>query len=208
MHLDNINCPLTLELFRDCPNVELLSLRCNYLRGIPPEIGRMSKLKKLFLTNNCLQNRSIPYTLTFCKKLEELYLDHNLLDALPGFLIDMDSLKTVHRHGNHNYFKATFMWYHTDINDRILEAPGWSFAGLQDTEDQRERVEEGEETRAQENKLRELEHSLEFLCIKSIISSRTNFLSASAAIPPRLQAKISELCDKVCTLFFSLPTRL
>ena len=28
------------------------------------------------------------------------------------------------RHGNHNYFKATFMWYHTDINDRILECPG------------------------------------------------------------------------------------
>ncbi len=26
----------------------------------------------------------------------------------------------VYRHGNHNYFKATFMFYHTDIYDRIL----------------------------------------------------------------------------------------
>ena len=47
-------------------------------------------------------------------------LDNNLLDALPGFLLKMVSLETVHRHGNHNYFKSTFMWYHTDVNERIL----------------------------------------------------------------------------------------
>ena len=41
--------------------------------------------------------------------MEELYLDHNLLDALPGFLLSMSSLKTVHRHGNHNYFKVRHM---------------------------------------------------------------------------------------------------
>ena len=26
----------------------------------------------------------------------------------------------IHRHGNHNYFKSTFMWYHTDVTGRIL----------------------------------------------------------------------------------------
>ena len=35
----------------------------------------------------------------------------------------MKSLETVHRHGNHNYFKSTFMWYHTDVNGRILPLP-------------------------------------------------------------------------------------
>ena len=49
--------------------------------------------------------RSIPYTLDFCRKLKEIYLDNNLLDALPSVLLSMTSLKTVHRHGNHNYFK-------------------------------------------------------------------------------------------------------
>ncbi len=71
----------------------------------------------------CLRS-SIPSTLTFCPALSELYLDHNLLDALPGFLLRMSELDVVHRHGNHNYFKSTFMWYHTDVNNRILEDPG------------------------------------------------------------------------------------
>ena len=95
-----------------------MSLKYNNLEWIPPDIGRLSKLERLHLTNNRLQNRSIPFTLTFCKFLKELYIDNNLLDALPGFLLTMSQLSTVHRHGNHNYFKATFMWYHTDVNDR------------------------------------------------------------------------------------------
>ena len=84
----------------------------------------MTNLEHLSLTNNKLQNKSIPYTLTFCRKLKILLLDNNLLDALPGFLLKMSSLETVHRHGNHNYFKSTFMWYHTDVTERILEIPG------------------------------------------------------------------------------------
>ena len=113
LHLDNITSSrcdtdslLPKELFKHCPNVTVLSLRSNYLRSLPPDIGRLKRLTKLCLTNNSLENGSIPYTLTFCSELSELYLDNNLLDALPGFLLDMPSLTTVHRHGNHNYFKV------------------------------------------------------------------------------------------------------
>ena len=84
----------------------------------------MRSLEQLMLTNNKLQNKSLPHTLTFCSKLHNLMLDNNLLDALPGFLLKMSSLETVHRHGNHNYFKSTFMWYHTDVNERILAICG------------------------------------------------------------------------------------
>lgn len=100
--------------------MRVLSLKYNNLEWIPPDVGRLSCLERLSLTNNRLQNKSIPHTLTFCHCLKELYLDNNLLDALPGFLLDMPQLCTVHRHGNHNYFKATFMWYHTDVNDRYV----------------------------------------------------------------------------------------
>merc|ERR1719318_2490976 len=31
-----------------------------------PDIGRLSKLERLFLTNNKLQNKSIPFTIAFC----------------------------------------------------------------------------------------------------------------------------------------------
>ena len=95
-------------------------MKYNYLDRIPPDIGQMSNLEHLALTNNKLQNKSLPYTLTFCHRLRTLLLDNNLLDALPGFLLKMPLLETVHRHGNHNYFKSTFMWYHTDVNERIL----------------------------------------------------------------------------------------
>ena len=102
--------PLPKEIFTFCVNTKVLSLRNNYLECLPSDIGRMSKLCKLYLTNNRLQNSGIPYTLQFLKELNELYLDNNLLDALPSYLLTMKSLKTVHRHGNHNYFKSTFMW--------------------------------------------------------------------------------------------------
>ncbi len=82
-------CRLPTELFRHCPNVEVLSLRNNYLESLPPDIGRLKRLKKLFLTNNRLQNRSLPHALVFCTSLCDLYLDHNLLDALPGFLLQV-----------------------------------------------------------------------------------------------------------------------
>lgn len=106
--------------------MRVLSLKYNNLEWIPPDVGRLGCLERLSLTNNRLQNKSIPHTLTFCRRLKELYLDNNLLDALPGFLLDMPQLCTVHRHGNHNYFKATFMWYHTDVNDRYVLNSGIS----------------------------------------------------------------------------------
>ncbi|CAH1792032.1 unnamed protein product [Owenia fusiformis] len=114
---------LPTEVFK-CRSVRSLSLKYNYLDRIPPDIGRMVSLEYLALTNNKLQNKAIPQTLIFCSRLHTLLLDNNLLDALPGFLLQMPSLRTVHRHGNHNYFKSTFMWYHTDVNERILPVSG------------------------------------------------------------------------------------
>ncbi|KAI5748212.1 hypothetical protein M8J77_023112 [Diaphorina citri] len=123
IHLDGIfkfydRSSLPLEIFK-CDTVEVLSLKSNSLTSLPPDIGRLTNLRVLCLTDNCLQNASIPFTLTFCKNLTHLYLDNNLLDALPGFLLSMPQLDTVYRHGNHNYFKSTFMWYHSDIHARI-----------------------------------------------------------------------------------------
>lgn len=98
-----------LQLF-NCPNLKVLSLKYNFLESLPACIGRLQKLEYLGLTGNRLQNYAIPRSLVFCRNLRVLLLDDNLLDALPGFLLQMPSLQTVHRHGNHNYFKATFMW--------------------------------------------------------------------------------------------------
>ncbi len=141
----------------------------------------MSKLKKLHLTNNRLQNRSIPYTLAFCGQLQELYLDDNLLDALPSVLLRMPTLTTVHRHGNHNYFKSTFMWYHTDLTGRILPSnpsseADYSPAFVQNVE-QYELV------------------NLQNIAARAIIASRINFYAAE--IPYRLKNYISDMVNSV-----------
>jgi len=174
MNLDNVfrfgdATHLPKELFR-CINLKTLSLRHNFLDVVPPDIGRLWKLERLFLTNNKLQNKSIPFTIAFCMNLTELYIDNNQLDALPGIFLCLDSLERVHRHGNHNYFKATFMWYHTDVNDRILECPGTPSVHLQSP------------------------RSLQHLCGLSVIKSRKNFY-ISQEIPSRIKDYISSLCE-------------
>ena len=86
-------------------------------------------------------------------------LDNNLLDALPGFLIKMRSLETVHRHGNHNYFKSTFMWYHTDVNERILSICGSNDFMPREPE------------------------TLQFWAAKAVIGSKINYFTDNAVAP-------------------------
>ncbi|XP_064484538.1 uncharacterized protein LOC135397119 [Ornithodoros turicata] len=166
---------LPRELFH-CPSVRVLSLRSNFLDRLPADVGCLQHLESLALTHNRLHNGSIPFTLSFCRNLRVLLLDNNLLDALPGFLLDMHSLHTVHRHGNHNYFKATFMWYHTDINSRILAVTP-------------SKAESHNGFRNSRVPLTLLEQSA-----RAVVASKTDFF-APGKLPPRLR-------DYVCDRYF------
>ena len=95
-------------------------------------------------------------------------LDNNLLDALPGYLLKMPSLETVHRHGNHNYFKSTFMWYHTDVNERILAVSGTIDFMPHEPE------------------------SLQFWAAKAVMGSKVNFY-ADCCVTPVLKDYISDI---------------
>lgn len=158
------------QIFK-CANVTHLSLKYNSLDHLPADIGRMKKLEYLALTNNKLQVNAIPYTLTFCTKLKTILLDNNLLDALPGFLLSMPSIETVYRHGNHNYFKATFMWYHTDVNYRIIPVGGFGVATSK------------------------VPASLQFWAAKSVIGLKIDFYNNSS-IADILKNYLSELYSK------------
>ncbi|XP_075222831.1 uncharacterized protein LOC142325234 isoform X2 [Lycorma delicatula] len=155
------------KLFR-CTNVKILSLKHNFMTSLPADIGRMRNLEHLILTNNLLTVKAIPQTLTFCSSLTHLFLDNNHFDALPGFLLDMAHLKTVRRHGNHNYFKSTFIWYHHNLNERVLKVND-------------------------EKKLAQTifqPPSLEMLAIQSVISARDNFFRPGY-LPDTLQDYIA-----------------
>ena len=100
------------------------------------------------------------------------------LDALPSILLRIPSLKKVHRHGNHNYFKSTFMWYHTDVTGRILP-----------TNPAQEDV---------RNMLPPVTFepiNLQNICSKAIIASRVNFYRAE--IPYRLKIHIGDMINYV-----------
>ncbi|CAL1534030.1 unnamed protein product [Lymnaea stagnalis] len=171
---------LPREIFR-CQNVKYLSLKYNSLEYLPCDIGRLANLEYLALTNNKLSVWSLPYSLTFLTRLHTLYLDNNLLDALPGFLPFLPALETVHRHGNHNYFKSTFMWYHTDVNLRIIPVACEAQAYCK-------------------------HESLQFWAAKAIIGSKLNFFQ-DPNIVPVLKDYISDIyrlfhichhCNKAC----------
>lgn len=89
----------------------------------------------------------------------------------------MPALRTVHRHGNHNYFKATFMWYHTDVNERILPEPGEEEEEDDDLSPSEGRKDGGETSQRKVKKqnctgIRMAKGSLQYLAAYSIVSSR------------------------------------
>ncbi|MBS0537034.1 MAG: leucine-rich repeat domain-containing protein [Proteobacteria bacterium] len=79
---------------------------------MPPEVGRLTKLKKLSLKRNFLtelppQIAQMVCRTAMCKlfisiqaSLEELDLSENALASLPDELLQMDNLKVIILHGN------------------------------------------------------------------------------------------------------------
>ncbi len=141
------------------------------------------------IANHCFACRSVPPTLIFCSELSELYLDHNLLDALPGFLLKMPNLRLVHRHGNHNYFKATFMWYHTDVNNRIMADPGRH-------EHQRQSGRERTSNK-RDSQWPFQRGSLQEAAALAALGGRINFYEAGSIVPPKMQDSLSSLVKLV-----------
>ena len=88
-----------------------------------------------------------------------------------------------HRHGNHNYFKSTFMWYHTDVTGRILP-----------TNPAIEEASNGNVTTAASHTEYE-QVNLQNIAARAIIASRINFYAAE--IPFRLKNYISDMINTV-----------
>jgi hypothetical protein len=77
------------EILEFAPNVEVLDLSANRLCSVPEWIGELSKLKVLFLSNNCFTE--VPRTVRACRRLRMLgiranQIEHVAEDALPQSL--------------------------------------------------------------------------------------------------------------------------
>jgi hypothetical protein len=80
--------------------------------------------------------------------------------------------------------RATFMWYHTDVNGRILEN-----AGRAVRTDSRFQIGSGDA---------KVPPSLQNLCAGKIVSSKLNFFAAPTSIMPEtIKNGLAELCERV-----------
>jgi Leucine-rich repeat (LRR) protein len=75
-----------------------LYLYSNQLMELPPEIGRLTVLTKLYLDGNGL--RELPAALENCGQLEVLSVNHNKLERLPAGLKRLSRLENLRLHGN------------------------------------------------------------------------------------------------------------
>ena len=79
------------------------------------------------------------------------------------------------------------MWYHTDVNERILEAPGV------EREEKEEDSEEAEGTDPKKSNKMDCA-TLQYLSMKAIVATRKDFFSAPS-IPPTLKDDLSVLFE-------------
>ena len=78
------------ELWLQFPEITQLNLAGNWLREIPPEIERLSKLESLNVADNCLTE--LPSQLSSLRNLRSLNVSGNLLSTFPDFLCKLSNL--------------------------------------------------------------------------------------------------------------------
>ncbi len=71
---------------------KVLNLFRNKLTSIAPEIGQLTRLKKLYLSYNQLHNNSLPDTMSKLTSLEELFLSGNQFSVVPEVVCKISSL--------------------------------------------------------------------------------------------------------------------
>ena len=73
--------------------LRLLGLRDNMLRTLPDEVGELKELRELYVTSNRLT--SLPSTLGRCRNLRKLQASFNALRTLPSELAELPNLEMV-----------------------------------------------------------------------------------------------------------------
>lgn len=88
---------LSEDVLSSLSNLSILAFLSTQLATIPPEIGRLKKLKKLIANNNLLLT-TIPDTLSDCPELLAMDLSGNRLQSLPSRLDNLAYLDISRNH--------------------------------------------------------------------------------------------------------------
>ncbi len=80
------------------PSLRWLRLNYNKLTSLPAEIGKLTKLERIYLRNNGLT--SLPAEIVSCQLLEDIDLSGNKLTEFPALLCDLPALRNIDLSGN------------------------------------------------------------------------------------------------------------
>ena len=86
------------SLYHADSKIEELDLCKSQLSMLPPSIGKLQHLRKLYLDYNELT--TLPFSISHCTNLNYLSLTFNKICFFPGVLLSMSSLKDVRRQSN------------------------------------------------------------------------------------------------------------
>eukprot|EP00879_Flechtneria_rotunda_P016862 GHRR01017651.1.p1 GENE.GHRR01017651.1~~GHRR01017651.1.p1 ORF type:complete len:193 (+),score=58.59 GHRR01017651.1:572-1150(+) len=89
---------LLLGWYSCCPAPVYRWLYSNQLTSLPPQLGKLRQLRKLWVDRNKLT--AVPEQLGDCSALQELYLDHNQLKTLPASLAKLSHLRKLYLENN------------------------------------------------------------------------------------------------------------
>ena len=89
------------------------------------------------------------------------------------------------------------MWYHTDVNERILDAPGVERDGEEEEEDDGDGAEVSESLAINRKEKKHVCPTLQYLSMKAIVATRKDFFSAPS-IPPTLKVPYSPITSAKC----------
>ncbi|KAH9076035.1 hypothetical protein Ae201684P_012525 [Aphanomyces euteiches] len=111
---------LPVEMVDCFPHLEVLNVARNQLTHLPPDIGGLQKLKKLFAQNN--QLRSLPMSLMSCSKLEELFVQFNSIREIPDEFSHLSLLHSLSL--AHNEIKSLPKALNSLANLKLVDLTG------------------------------------------------------------------------------------
>ena len=108
-------------------NLDTLAVENNKLQHIPSAIGKLKKLRVLYVNENCLKQNSFPSSMQDLSKLTTLWLQGNKLKTLPTELCFLTNLRYLNAGQNriksvstlfYNLRRLKALW----LNDNLLES--------------------------------------------------------------------------------------
>lgn len=108
-------------------NLDTLAVENNKLQHIPSAIGKLKKLRVLYVNENCLKQNSFPSSMQDLSRLTTLWLQGNKLKTLPTELCFLTNLRYLNAGQNriksvstlfYNLRRLKALW----LNDNLLES--------------------------------------------------------------------------------------